>query len=250
MSTPDGARILVVEDDPGMSRALKRNLSGHGFQVRAAGTGRSGLEEFRRWHPDTVLLDLGLPDVDGLELVHEIRATASTPIVILSVRGAEQEKVKALNLGADDYLTKPFGVDELLARIRVALRHAARPASGNAPLFEAGEVRVDLERRRLQVGGRDVHLTPTEYGLLTVFLRNADKVLTDGMLLREVWGPEYGSEAHYLHVYVARLRKKIEADPQLPRHLLTEPGVGYRFVSEPPASSEMSAARCSKSPSG
>jgi two-component system KDP operon response regulator KdpE len=232
MSPLTAARVLVVEDEPAVSRALKTNLTGHGFQVRTAGTGRQALEEYLRWHPDLLLLDLGLPDMDGLDVIREVRAQASTPIVVLSVRGRERDKVAALDLGADDYLTKPFGVGELLARIRVALRHAARPESGAAPLFRSGDLEVDLERRQVRVGGNEVHLTPMEYDLLKAFITHPDKVLTDRMLLQEVWGPEYGSEAHYLHVYVARLRKKIEVDPQKPRHLLTEPGVGYRLVSE------------------
>ena len=232
MSPLTAARVLVVEDDPAVSRALKTNLTGHGFQVKTAETGRQALEEYLRWHPDLLLLDLGLPDMDGLDVIREVRAQSSTPIVVLSVRGGERDKVAALDLGADDYLTKPFGVEELLARIRVALRHAARPGSGAAPLFKSGDLEVDLERRQVRVGGKEVRLTPTEYDLLKAFITHPDKLLTDRMLLQQVWGPEYGSEAHYLHVYVARLRKKIELDPQKPRHLLTEPGVGYRLVSE------------------
>jgi len=232
MSLSSAARVLVIEDDAAIRRVLKTNLVRHGFQVRSADTGAEGLHGFREWHPDVLLLDLGLPDMDGIDLIREIRSHSSTPIVVLSVRGGERDKVAALDLGADDYLTKPFGVSELLARIRVALRHAARPASGSAAVFEAGDLKVNVERRSVEIAGQEVHLTPTEYELLGAFIRNPDKVLTDRMLLREVWGPEYGSEAHYLHVYVARLRKKIEADPQRPQHLLTEPGVGYRFASE------------------
>jgi two-component system KDP operon response regulator KdpE len=235
MSPLTAARVLVVEDEPAVSRALRTNLAGHGFQVKTAETGRQALEEYLRWHPDLLLLDLGLPDMDGLDVIREVRAQSSTPIVVLSVRGGERDKVAALDLGADDYLTKPFGVEELLARIRVALRHAARPGSGAAPLFKSGDLEVDLERRQVRVGGKEVRLTPMEYDLLKAFVTHPDKVLTDRMLLQQVWGPEYGSEAHYLHVYVARLRKKIEVDPQKPRHLLTDPGVGYRLVSEEPS---------------
>ncbi len=180
--------------------------------------------------PDLILLDLGLPDLDGLELIREVRAKANTPIVVVSVRGAERDKVAALDQGADDYLTKPFGVEELLARIRVALRHAAGPTQGSAPVFQTGDLEVDLERRQVRVAGLDVHLTPTEYELLRMFVTHPNKVLTDQMLLRGVWGPQYGSEAHYLHVYVARLRKKLEADSQGPRYITTEPGVGYRLL--------------------
>jgi two-component system KDP operon response regulator KdpE len=234
MTHSTGARILVVEDDPGILRALKTNLTRHGFEVETAETGGQALDSFSCRPPDLILLDLGLPDVDGTVVIQEVRARASTPIVVLSVRGAEHDKVAALDLGADDYLTKPFGVEELLARVRVALRHAAGVASGTAAVFKTGDLEVDIERRRVRVGAEEVHLTPTEYDLLKTFVGQPDKVLTDRMLLRAVWGPEYGSEAHYLHVYVARLRRKIEKDPQRPRYLLTEPGVGYRLVTEQP----------------
>jgi two-component system, OmpR family, KDP operon response regulator KdpE len=234
MTHSTGARILVVEDDPGILRALKTNLTRHGFEVETAETGSQALDSYSCRPPDLILLDLGLPDIDGTVVIQEVRARASTPIVVLSVRGAERDKVAALDLGADDYLTKPFGVEELLARVRVALRHAAGVASGTAAVFKTGDLEVDIERRRVRVGAEEVHLTPTEYDLLKTFVSQPDKVLTDRMLLRAVWGPEYGSEAHYLHVYVARLRRKIEKDPQRPRYLLTEPGVGYRLVTEQP----------------
>ncbi len=232
MSQAPGASILVVDDEPAISRALRTILSRHGFQVELAESGSEAIESFLRHHPDIVVLDLGLPDMDGTEVVRQLRGFSMTPIVVLSVRGAERDKVAALDLGADDYLTKPFGVDELLARIRVALRHAARSSQGTAPVFRTGELEVDLERRLVMVRGKEVHLTPTEYQLLKAFVSHPNKLLTDLMLLREVWGPEYGSEAHYLHVYVARLRKKIEADPQDPRYLITEPGVGYRLLAD------------------
>ena len=232
MTHSTGARILVVEDDPGILRALKTNLTRHGFEVETAETGGQALDSFSCRPPDLILLDLGLPDIDGAVVIQEVRARANTPIVVLSVRGAEHDKVAALDLGADDYLTKPFGVEELLARVRVALRHAAGVASGTAAVFRIGDLEVDIERRRVRVGAEEVHLTPTEYDLLKTFVSQPDKVLTDRMLLRAVWGPEYGSEAHYLHVYVARLRRKIEKDPQRPRYLLTEPGVGYRLITE------------------
>jgi len=225
-----GARVLVIEDEPGIARAVTANLSAHGFEVDAAGSGETGLDAYDRWHPDVIILDLGLPDIDGSEVIRHVRSLGSTRIILLSVRGAEREKVAALDLGADDYLTKPFGVDELLARVRVALRHAARPEAGAAPLYRSGDLEVDLERRRVRFAGQEVHLTPTEYDLLKAFIAHPDKLLTDRMLLQAVWGPEYGDEAHYLHVYIARLRKKIEPDPQQPRYLVTEPGVGYRLV--------------------
>jgi two-component system KDP operon response regulator KdpE len=208
------------------------NLSRHGFQVQTAGTGEGALETYRHHRPDLIILDLGLPDIDGAEVIRVVRQEANTPIIVLSVRGAERDKVAALDLGADDYLTKPFSVEELLARIRVALRHAARPPSGAEPAFRVGNLEVDLERRIVLAGGREVHLTPTEYNLLRAFIDHPDKVLTDRMLLQAVWGPEYGEEAHYLHVYLARLRKKIEPHPQLPQYLITEPGVGYRLKTE------------------
>ena len=232
MNRPTGALVLVVDDEPAILRAVRANLSRHGFQVETAESGAEALENCARFHPDLILLDLGLPDMDGMEVIRDVRSRGNTPIVVLSVRGAESDKVAALDLGADDYLSKPFGVDELLARIRVALRHAVRPTSGAAAQFRTGELEVDLELRRVTVAGREVHLSPTEYQLLKAFISHPNKVLTDRMLLQQVWGPEYGSEAHYLHVYVARLRKKLEEDPQRPRYLTTEPGVGYRLLAE------------------
>jgi two-component system, OmpR family, KDP operon response regulator KdpE len=226
------ARILIADDEPAIRRAVETNLVRHGFHVGTAETGAGTLDRVTTFRPDLVLLDLGLPDIDGLEVIRELRRRTSMPIVVLSVRGQERDKVQALDLGADDYLTKPFGVDELLARVRVALRHSARPSGGTAAVFRTGGLVVDIEHRRVTSGGREVALTPTEYELLKAFVAYPDKVLTDRMLLQRVWGPEYGDEAHYLHVYVARLRKKIEADPQNPRYLRTEPGVGYRLVSE------------------
>jgi two-component system, OmpR family, KDP operon response regulator KdpE len=228
-----GARILVVDDEPEILRALRTNLTAHGYVVLTAASGSEAQTLYSARHPDLILLDLGLPDEDGLVLIERVRAHAATPIVVLSARGAERDKVRALDLGADDYLTKPFGMDELLARVRVALRHAAHPDSGAAAIFRCGDLAVDLERRQVSTGGREVKLTPTEYALLRAFIGHPDKVLTRRMLLQEVWGPEYGAEAHYLHVYVASLRRKLETDPQHPRYLLTEPGVGYRFSTEP-----------------
>ncbi|HEY8745358.1 MAG TPA: response regulator transcription factor, partial [Chloroflexota bacterium] len=198
MNVASGALILVVDDEPAIVRAVRTNLIRHGFQVETAASGADGLSAFAAHHPDLILLDLGLPDADGTAVIRTVRSGSSVPIIVLSVRGAERDKVAALNLGADDYLTKPFGIDELLARIRVALRHAARPTAGNAAIFRAGELEVDLERRRVTVAGRQVHLTPTEYQLLKVFISHPDKVLTDRLLLQQAWGPEYGSEGHYL----------------------------------------------------
>jgi len=235
VSQGSGARILVVDDEPALVRAVETNLRKHDFRVERAATGEEALEAYSRHRPDLVLLDLGLPDLDGLQVIRSIRTHASTPIVVLSARGGEGDKVAALEQGADDYLTKPFGARELLARIRVALRHVAAPPHGTEPMVAAGDLVVDLEHRRVTLRGREVHLTPTEYDLLKIFVANPDKVLTDRMLVETVWGVAYRQQAHSLHVYVARLRKKLEADPQVPRYLLTEPGVGYRFVTESPS---------------
>lgn len=230
MSRQQGAHILVVDDEPAIARAIRANLTRHGFRVDVAESSAQALEHYTSDHPDLLLLDLGLPDQDGLAVIRGIRAHSNTPIIVLSVRSAERDKVEAFSLGADDYLTKPFGVDELLARVRVALRHAIRPVRGTEAIFRNGDLEVDVEHRRVRMGDQDVHLSPTEYALLKVFITNPNKLLTDRMLLQQVWGPEYGDEAHYLHVYVARLRKKVESDPQNPRCLVTEPGVGYRMI--------------------
>jgi two-component system KDP operon response regulator KdpE len=233
MSPSYGARVLIVDDETAILRVLRTNLRGHGFRVEEAETGTGALAAIQRSRPDLIVLDLGLPDIEGTEVIRSVRSESDTPIIVLSVRGAERDKVQALDLGADDYLTKPFGADELLARIRVALRHVAHPRTGAEAVFQSADLQVDLERRQVRVSGAEVRLSPTEFDLLLAFVKHPDKVLTDRMLLHEVWGPEYGSEDHYLHVYVARLRKKIEPDPQRPRHIVTEPGVGYRLNSEP-----------------
>ncbi len=232
MSHSTGARILVVDDEAAIRRAISTNLTGHGYQVDGSDSGQDAIRRLDAHPPDLILLDLGLPDVDGLEVIREIRGRTNIPIVVLSVRGAERDKVAALDLGADDYLTKPFGVDELLARVRVALRHVVGAAHGPTMVFRTGGLEVDVERRVVRVDGNEVHLSPTEYDLLKVFITHPNKVLTDAMLLQQVWGPGYGLEAHYLHVYVARLRKKLEADAQEPRYLRTEPGVGYRLLAD------------------
>ena len=221
-----GARILVVDDEPQIRRALIRTLEANGFDVRAVGTGEEALASLK-WRPEVVMLDLMLPDLDGLEVARRIREQAGMPILVLSARGEESRKVAALDQGVDDYITKPFGTEELLARLRVALRHAA--GQPTAPVIEVGELRIDLERRAVARGGEDVHLTPTEYEVLKLLSRHAGKVLTHRMLLQQVWGPEHIDETQYLHVLISQLRRKIEPQPARPQYILTEPGVGYRF---------------------
>jgi two-component system KDP operon response regulator KdpE len=225
--------ILLIEDEPPMRRFLRTALGANDFRLVEAETAKEGLAQAAARNPDVILLDLGLPDRDGLQVVQELREWSATPIIVLSARGREEDKVKALDLGADDYLTKPFGVEELLARIRVALRHAALPpGAAPEPVFEAGGLRVDLAARRVWRAGEEVHLTPTEYKLLATLVRHAGKVLTHRQLLKEVWGINYVNQSHYVRVYLAQLRQKVEVDPARPRLLLTEPGVGYRLKDE------------------
>jgi two-component system KDP operon response regulator KdpE len=229
MSQATGARILVVDDEPAIVRTVELNLRRHQFQVDSARTGQAALEAYTRRRPDLVLLDLGLPDLDGLDVIRSIRAHASTPIIVLSVRGAERDKVEALDLGADDYLTKPFGPSELLARIRVALRHAAGPAHGTESVMRVGDLAVDLEHRRVTLAGREVHLTPTEYELLRVLVTNPDRVLTHRFLLRTALGAGYEDALDNLRTFIAQVRRKLEREPSRPHWILTEPAVGYRF---------------------
>jgi two-component system KDP operon response regulator KdpE len=223
-------RILVVEDEPQMQKFLRASLEAEGYRVLDAMTGKEGIELARTHNPDLVLLDLGLPDMDGLQVTTSLREWSAKPIIVISARGQEQDKIGALDAGADDYLTKPFGTGELLARIRVALRHSSRAAEPRAePVVTVGELKCDLDRRQVFVGDREVHLTPNEYKLLAYLMKNAGKVLTHRQLLKEVWGPAYASQTHYLRVYMLQLRHKLESDPARPRYLVTEPGVGYRF---------------------
>jgi two-component system KDP operon response regulator KdpE len=225
--------LLLIEDEPQMRRFLRAALGAEEYRLVEASSAREGLALAASRNPDLVMLDLGLPDRDGLDVARELRGWSAVPIIVLSARGREQDKVTALDLGADDYLTKPFGVEELLARIRVALRHSARPPGAAAePVFAAGDLRVDLERREVRRDGREIHLTPTEYKLLTLMIRHAGKVLTHRQLLKDVWGVNYAGQSHYVRVYMAQLRQKLEQDPSRPRLLLTEPGVGYRLKAE------------------
>jgi two-component system KDP operon response regulator KdpE len=222
--------ILLIEDEPQMRRFLRITLESHGYRFVEAGTAQEGLMQASMRNPDVVLLDLGLPDLDGLEVTERLREWTQTPIIVISAREQEQDKVKALDAGADDYLTKPFSAGELMARVRVALRHALRLRSGqDEPVFAHAGLRVDLAARRVFVRDGEIHLTPIEYKLLTALIRHAGKVVTHRQLLLEVWGPGQVSEVQYLRVYMTQLRHKLEADPARPRFLLNEPGVGYRL---------------------
>lgn len=224
-------RVLIIDDEPEIRRIVGARLAGEGFTVEHAATAAVGLDLVARWHPDVVLLDLTLPDLDGLVVCRELRAWSAVPIIVLSARFDEKDKVAALEAGADDYLTKPFFPRELVARIRVALRHAAQVAASHdhEAAFQTGGLTLDFARRRVVVDGDEKHLTPTEYEVLTYLARNAGKVITHRTLLRAVWGPQYEGEAHYLHVFIGQLRRKIEPNPSRPRYLLTNPGVGYRL---------------------
>ncbi|HXW86833.1 MAG TPA: response regulator [Streptosporangiaceae bacterium] len=220
-------RVLVIDDEAPILRALKINLTARKYEVSTAADGASGLAAMARERPDVLILDLGLPDMDGTEVIRGVRGWTSTPIIVLSAWGQEGQKVAALDAGADDYVTKPFGMDELLARLRAAVRRAS-PAP-DEPVVTTGDLMIDLARKRVTKAGADVRLTPTEWQLLEVLVRNSDRLVTQRQLLQEVWGPGYQTEAGYLRVYVANLRRKLEPDPSAPRYLLTEPGMGYRF---------------------
>lgn len=228
---PEKPRILVVDDEPQLTRVLLRSLTSKGYDVRIAGDGEFALRTFRDWTPSLVLTDLAMPNMSGLELCRRLRQISPVPIVVLSVRGEEKTKVEALDAGADDYVTKPFGMDELLARIRAALRR--QPANdGQSRILEAGEFRIDLDAHLATRAGQELRLTPKEFDLLTHLVRNAGKVLTHRALLGAVWGGDYTEQHEYLRVFIGQLRKKIEPDPAKPRYILTEPWVGYRFNAE------------------
>jgi two-component system KDP operon response regulator KdpE len=222
--------ILVIEDDPQIRRFLRATLAAEEYQSHEAVTAAEGIAQAAARQPDLVLLDLGLPDRDGLDIIREIRSWSQMPIVVLSARGQEKDKIAALDLGADDYVAKPFAVGELLARIRAALRRASPLAPDGAdPIVRFGNVQADFEKRLITVGGQEVHLTPNEYKLLQVLIKYAGRVVTQRQLLNEVWGPQHTEQSQYLRVYVAQLRRKLEQDPARPRYLQTEPGVGYRL---------------------
>jgi len=222
--------IIVIEDDPPIRRFLRTGLSTQGFTVFEADTGKQGIIEAEVRKPDLVILDLGLPDMDGVEVIKAVRTWSVIPIIILSARSSEQHKIDALDAGADDYLTKPFGFGELLARIRVALRHAIQPQEHiQAGVFVTANLKVDLHKRVVSLDEQEIHLTPIQYRLLAVLVQHAGRVLTHQQILKEVWGPSYSENAHYLRIYMSQLRQKLEADPTQPKFLLTESGVGYRL---------------------
>ena len=225
--------VVLIEDEPQIRRFLRATLTGQGYRLFEATTGADGLVEVGSRQPDVVIVDLGLPDVDGIDVIRRLREWTAVPIIVLSARGQERDKVTALDAGADDYVSKPFGASELLARIRVALRHTAGAShEADDAAFKVGELRMDLLHRQVFVGDREVRLTPIEYKLLATLVRHAGKVVTHQQLLREVWGPTHTDQAHYVRVYMAHLRHKLEAEPARPQYLRTEPGVGYRLTTE------------------
>ena len=227
----DRSRILVVDDEPQLTRVLRTGLKSRGYDVLAAEDGESGFRLFQEWKPDLIIADLAMPNMDGLELCRRIRAVSQVPIIILSAKDEERVKVEALDIGADDFVTKPFGIDELLARMRAALRRSQSqpPTQAEQTSIEVGDFHVNLETRNVSVSGREIHLTPKEFDLLVYFIKHAGKVLTHRTLLAAVWGGDYVEQDQYLRVFVGNLRKKLESSPASPRYILTEPWVGYRF---------------------
>jgi len=225
----EGARILVIDDENEIRRMLQVGLSAHGYTLGEAASGKEGLNQVLIFHPDLVILDLGLPDIDGLDVLRSLREWSQVPVIVLTVRDREGDKVSALDGGADDYVTKPFSMGELLARIRVAMRHATR--SEDEPVLAFGDLTLDFARRVVLLKQQEIKLTPTEYEILKYLALHSGRVVTHGQLLRAVWGPNYQEHTQYLRVYVGQLRRKIEADQARPRFITTEPGVGYRFIS-------------------
>lgn len=230
------ARVLVVDDEPQIRRFLRTSLDAHGYEVVEAVDGRDAIKRTTVEKPDIIVLDLGLPDMEGIEVIKRVREWSDVPIIVLTARNREPDKIEALDGGADDYLTKPFGMGELMARIRAALRHRLQ-SKGAPPVFKVGSIVVDLVKRLVTRNGDEVKLSPREYDLLRVLVQNAGRVVTHQQILREVWGPAHVEDTQYLRVYVGQLRQKLEPDPDQPRYLLTEPGVGYRLRDEEPASS-------------
>jgi len=224
----DHRRILVVDDEPQITRVLRTSLSSQGYDIRVANDGETALEIMKDWTPDLVITDLAMPNMDGLELCRKLRPSTHVPIIVLSVRGEERTKVQALDVGADDYVTKPFGIEELLARVRANLRRA-RASEESAPLIEIGDFRIDLQAHKVVVRRREVHLTPKEFDLLVYLARHAGKVVTHRALLSAIWGGQSTEQVEYLRVFVGQLRKKLEAEAASPRYIVTEPWVGYRF---------------------
>jgi two-component system, OmpR family, KDP operon response regulator KdpE len=227
----DRKRVLVVDDEPQIGRVLRTSLTTSGYDVRVAAEGESAIELFHDWHPDLVITDLSMPNLGGLELCRRLRLESDVPIVVLSVKNEEKQKVEALDAGADDYVTKPFGMNELLARVRAALRRVTEKSKRNSAVIESGDFRIDLEAHKASVKGREIHLTPKEFELLAYFVRNPGVVLTHHRLLGAVWGGDYTEQTEYLRVFIGQLRKKIEANPASPVYILTEPWIGYRFIS-------------------
>lgn len=223
-----GMRILVIDDEPQIRKLLKVSLGAHGYHMDDAATGQEGINRAALFKPDLIVLDLGLPDIDGKEVVRRLREWSAIPIIVLTARDQEKEKIDALDAGADDYVTKPFGMGELMARMRVSLRHAAH--SEEEPVITCGELSIDLAQRRVTIGEREVKLTPTEYDMMKVLAQNAGKVLTHKQLLKAVWGNAYEEDTHYIRVFIGQLRRKIEENPTQPRYIITESGIGYRLL--------------------
>ncbi|MEQ1644032.1 MAG: response regulator transcription factor [Pyrinomonadaceae bacterium] len=225
----DTKKVLVVDDEPQITRVLRHSLSAHRYDVRTAADGLSGLDTFRDWHPDLIITDLQMPEMDGIEFCREVRKVSTLPIIILSVKGEEKTKVQALDAGADDYVMKPFGIDELLARVRAALRRTPEAQDETQTSMSDGDFRIDLSTREIEVTGTSVHMTPKEFDLLVFLFRNRGKVITHRAILTAIWGGNSTEQTEYLRVFVGQLRKKIEKDPSQPKYIRTEPWVGYRF---------------------